>query len=337
MWSNWSVLTIMLCISKELWSSLRAWFCSILMTSWSHPHMAWHCFHCPDAWYFLEASSTVPSSGSVVALVGLEGGLVGSCTCGSELGLTSYANACVSSSPCVELCSLLDSTSWESTWVLLSWWLPSQLLGDGPTFSVWGQQWTQQMGALLGECQQRGYPVKEVLEEVESQFNELDCLWGLKPVSPLAQVQWWSLECPLPVAWWWPAHCSCSEEELWRRSTRATAWMSQWSSPENRPHERSHPHLWPFVLTVSHASWPTWSADYCIFKPTPVSPELIHIPAGLWPGCYFASIWGLGESLILPSSGCSFLDGEADKGTDSEIRLERQCSSSKLCHNTFWK
>ena len=51
----------------------------------------------------LEASPTVPSSGSVVALIGLEGGLVGSCPCGSELGLTSNANAGMFSSPCVEL------------------------------------------------------------------------------------------------------------------------------------------------------------------------------------------------------------------------------------------
>ena len=34
------------------------------------------------------------------------------------------------------------------------------------------------MGIQLGECQQRGYPAGEVLEEVESHFDELDCLRG---------------------------------------------------------------------------------------------------------------------------------------------------------------
>ena len=67
-------------------------------------------------------SSTVASPGSAVALFGLEGGQIGSCPCGSELGLASGANSGISSSPFVELCSLLTLTSWESTWVCLLHW-----------------------------------------------------------------------------------------------------------------------------------------------------------------------------------------------------------------------
>ena len=258
----------------------------------------------------LKASPTVPSSGSVAALVGLEGGLIGSCPCGLELGLISDANVDVSPSPCVEVCSLLALTSWESTWVLLSWWSLRKLLEEQSHFFCVGQQWTQQMGSHPRECQQRGYLVREVLEEAEFQLDELDCLRGPEPVSPLSQIQQWSLECPLSVAWQWPALHSYSEGELWRRSTRVAAWSSQLSSPEKRPHERWHLPLWPFVLTISHACWPTWSADCHIFEPTPVFPRLIHIPAGLWPGWYLASVWGLGERPILPLYGCPLLDGD---------------------------
>ena len=44
-------------------------------------------------------------------------------------------------------------------------------------------------GSPLGECQQKGYMVNEVLEEEEFQLDELDCLRGLELVSPLARVQ----------------------------------------------------------------------------------------------------------------------------------------------------
>ena len=47
------------------------------------------------------------------------------------------------------------------------------------------------MGALLGEYLQRGYLVREVLEVVEFWVDDLDCLRGLEPVSPQAQMQWW--------------------------------------------------------------------------------------------------------------------------------------------------
>ena len=39
------------------------------------------------------------------------------------------------------------------------------------------------MGTSLGECLQRGYLVREVLEVVESLVDELDCLKGIEPVS----------------------------------------------------------------------------------------------------------------------------------------------------------
>ena len=73
--------------------------------------------------------------------------------------------------PQAELCSFLTSTSGELTWVLLSQWLLSEPLEK---HSCW--QWTQQMDALLGECLQRGYPAREVLEKEEFQFDYLDCL-----------------------------------------------------------------------------------------------------------------------------------------------------------------
>ena len=218
MQSNWSILTVILHISKELWSSLRVLSHSVQMTSRPVPTQALHQLPIHLSWasdqrlplsrlheshtlflYFLwevlmvtssmskqvaqspeadsiselttfspdmseldevplwlvllsltwsqvllEAFPTVPSSGSTVALVGLEGGLVGSCPCGLELGLTLNATVGVSSSPCVELCSLLALTSWESTYVLLSQWSPSNPLGE------WGNapcKWASHQGS----------------------------------------------------------------------------------------------------------------------------------------------------------------------------------------------
>ena len=263
MLSNWSALTVILHISRELWSSSRAQFHSILMTSWSCPHMAWwllpihlswasdqrlplsrlqevctssctscgqfwwlphlclskwdncqrltpyqsqpcsfwmcmsqirshcawHCSHHPDPWYSSRLPPTVLSyriSGGF-SWTGRGNGRF--LPCGSELGLNSDAIVGISSLPCAELCSLLASTSWESKWVLLSQWLPSELLEEWSHFFCVGWQWTQQMGAQLGECQQRGYLVREALEEVEFQFDELDCLRGPEPVSLLTWVQ----------------------------------------------------------------------------------------------------------------------------------------------------
>ena len=44
------------------------------------------------------------------------------------------------------------------------------------------------MGTPLGECLQRGYLVREVLEVAKFKVNKLDCLRGLEPVSPQAQM-----------------------------------------------------------------------------------------------------------------------------------------------------
>ena len=74
-------------------------------------------------------------------------GLVCSCLCcWLKLGPASSTNLGVSSSSSAELCSLLALTSWESTWVLLSWWslsesarraVPLFLCRDGKELSKW--------------------------------------------------------------------------------------------------------------------------------------------------------------------------------------------------------
>ena len=82
-----------------------------------------------------ELPATVPSSRSMVALIGLEGWLTGSCPCNVQ-SWSQYpvSTLGVSSSPCAELCSLLVLTSWELTWVLLLWWWSSKLLGEQSHF-----------------------------------------------------------------------------------------------------------------------------------------------------------------------------------------------------------
>ena len=254
MQNSWSVLTIILHISKEMWSSARAHSCSILTLLWSCLHMAWQLLlilfswasdqrlllglqeayvlfwyflqavcivtssvsehmmqsleaasiselatfsldkpESDEAWYpgFLDLSATVPSSGSVMALDGLEWGLVGSCPCCSKLGSASGTNSGVS-------CHPVQSSvhSWPQP---LGSWHRSSCLDDSwvicrkssPTYSMWCQQWTLQMGAPLGECQQKVYMVRDALEEAEFQFDELDCLRGQALVSSLSLVQCW--------------------------------------------------------------------------------------------------------------------------------------------------
>ena len=89
-----------------------------------------------EAWspVLFELLAAVPSSRSMVALVGLEGGLTGSCPCCLKLVPVPNINSCMLSLPWTELCSLLALTSWESTWVLLLSWLLSQLLEEQPCF-----------------------------------------------------------------------------------------------------------------------------------------------------------------------------------------------------------
>ena len=77
-----------------------------------------------------------------------------------------------------------------------------------------------------------------------------------------------------------------------------------------RPLERWHLPAWPSMLAASHASWPVWSAYHHIFELTPVFPGPTHTPADLWLDWHLVEAWGLGESPILPPSGCPLLDGE---------------------------
>ena len=164
MQNSWLVLTANFYISKELWSSIRAHFHSVLMLSWSCPQMSWqlslilfgwasvqilpllslqeaktlflyflgavhtdtssvseHKMQSPEAVSWLESSTfslddsksekawsavlfelpaAVPSSGLMVALVGLEGGLTSSCPCCLKLVPVSSINLCMPSLPC---------------------------------------------------------------------------------------------------------------------------------------------------------------------------------------------------------------------------------------------
>ena len=212
-------------ISKELWSSTRAWSHSVWMLSWSCPHMAWWFSlilfswasvqrlpwlslweACDLFWYFfwavqmvtwsvsqhvmqsleavsisesatssldesesdeawspviLELPATVPSAGSVVALVGLEWELVGSCPCYClKVGPASGTNLGMSSLPCAELCSILSSTSWELTLVLLSQWSPSEPLAEQSNFLCVGMARNSTNGHLTG-----GVPTKGISGE----------------------------------------------------------------------------------------------------------------------------------------------------------------------------
>ena len=74
------------------------------------------------------------------------------------------------------------------------------------------------MGTLLGECLQRGYPVREVLEVVEFWVDELDCLRGLELMSPQA---WMQQGCYHPVTQQWPSFHPCSRGGLQRKCTKA--------------------------------------------------------------------------------------------------------------------
>ena len=108
----------------------------------------------------LELHATVPSSGSAVALVGLERGLVGSCPCFLKLGPVSGTNVGMPSSPCAELCSLLDSNSWELTWVLLLWWLPSESLEEWSCFLCLGLAMNPAYGHTTGGVPTKGISSK---------------------------------------------------------------------------------------------------------------------------------------------------------------------------------
>ena len=256
----------------------------------------------------LKASSTVPLSGSVVAVVGLQGRLVGFCPCGSELGLISNANADVFSLPCVELCLLLALTSWELTWVLLSWWLLSEPLEEQSYFFSVGLAMNQVNGCCMG-----GVPTKGISGKGGPGKGGVPVWWGglsegsracELSCSGTAMVARTSSSCCVVVAnaliMWWRG----TAEEKHQGNSLIESVELTWVKTSWKVASAT------FVLTISHASWPTWSADHHIFEPNPVSPGLIQIPAELWPCWHFASVWGLGECLILPLSGWSLLDGD---------------------------
>ena len=139
----------------------------------------------------LEVPTTVPSPGSAVALVGLEGGLVGSCPCSLELGLASGASLGTSS---FALCRAVSSPNLDllgvNTGLLVALITECTAKRAVPLFLHGADNGSDKWASNLGECQQRGYPTGKALEEVGSQFYELDCLRGLGPVIPPAQVLW---------------------------------------------------------------------------------------------------------------------------------------------------
>ena len=77
-----------------------------------------------------ELPATASSSGSARALMGLKEGLEDSCLCHPDPVLVSGIKSGVYSSPCVELCLLLTSTSGESIQVLFSWQSLKEPLGE---------------------------------------------------------------------------------------------------------------------------------------------------------------------------------------------------------------
>ena len=74
------------------------------------------------------------------------------------------------------------------------------------------------MGTLPGECLQRWYLIRKVLEMVDFWVDELNCLRDLEPVSPQAWIQ---QGCPHPVGWQWPSFHSYNRWELQRKCTKA--------------------------------------------------------------------------------------------------------------------
>ena len=75
-----------------------------------------------DVWssVLFELPVTASSSGTAGPLVGLEEGMEDSCPCCLKLVLVSGVKLGIWLSPCVELCSLPTSTSWEVMWVFLA-------------------------------------------------------------------------------------------------------------------------------------------------------------------------------------------------------------------------
>ena len=190
-----------------------------------------------------------------------------------------------------------------------------------------------QMGTQHREWQQRGYLVREVLEDVKLQFDELDCLREPELVIHLVQVQWCNLGNPHPVACWWHMLHSCSKGELQRRDTQGNSLIKSgklsWEKTSWKVASASLAIcaclILCFLANVIHQSSYLW-ANPCI------SWANSHSSWNLaWLSCKFLRAWWKPNpsSIWVPSSWWGW---RADKVTDSTIWSERQCSSSYLCH-----
>ena len=180
-----------------------------------------------EAWslVFLDLPATAALSGSAVAVIGLEEGLVGSCPCCQiKPGPTYSTNLGMFLLHCAELCSLLASISWELTWVILLQWSASEPLEEWSHFFFMGMARNS-----ANMCLTWGVPAKGISTKGNTGNGGVLGGWdGLleRPwaMSHQAQMHLWYLGSPHPVAWQRPALCSCSKGELQRTCTKAVTW-----------------------------------------------------------------------------------------------------------------
>ena len=99
-------------------------------------------------------------------------GLVGSCPCCSKLDQAFSNNLGMFSSLCKELCLLLTSTSWELTWILLSWWLPSEPLKEWSQFFCVEPTMNPANGFQTG-----GVPTKEISSMGGTGWDRVPVWW----------------------------------------------------------------------------------------------------------------------------------------------------------------
>ena len=287
----------------------------------------------------LEVSTTVPSPGSVVVLVGLEGGLVGSCPYGLELDLTSSANLGMFSSPFIELCSLLTSTSWESTWVSLLHWSLSALLEEWSCFFCVGLPMNLADGHPTG-----GVPRKRIPSRRGTGRGGVPGQWaglseGARACEPSGSgavvVTGMSSLCCTAIV---------STLFVWQRGTAEK--MHQGSSLTESVEFVWEKTSWK-VVSVSSVIWAScfscflanliWQSSYFLVNSSTslANSHSSWTLAQLMPCNCIRAGWNRGPSSIWkPSSVWGWRD---NKGTNSSIGLDRQCSSLELFHKVFWK
>ena len=288
----------------------------------SHPHFPWWLW----VWgglilVLFELLATVLSSGSIVALVGLEGdwqvpALI------AEAGTSSqYQFGHV----LIALCRAVFAPSFN-------------LLGDdmGPLV-VMIVKWTGGTVVMLFLCgdvwnSANGYPTGGVPTKGIS---------GKGGTGSGGVPGGWT-----GTAWgaWsqWALKLGCSTDVLillcssGHQSTYTAEGHCHGNAPRLRLDGISWTHLGKYLLKgginllghlyqpTFHASWPLWSAYCHIFKPTPVSPGPTHIPAELWLDRHLVEAWGLGESPTLPPSGCSLLDVDEGLTKGSTAKLDQE-------------